>query len=159
MSNRLSLLLALLTFLPTVAYAAENHVIEATNKFSWRSGEKESAGPSTGLIVEVRKGDTIEIRVSPESGTHGLMTIDKPGDQSPSNAPALVNACGTDDDETSKDAGLREVCEDGAPSQFGTDFEGKMTLEVLETFSADTNFWCTVHFELMWGVIKLAPGP
>ena len=59
---------------------ADNILIQ--NQLSkWKLGSSPAANP---LPVEVRKGDVIEFRVT---GPHGVVTIDKPGDQMP--APAL----------------------------------------------------------------------
>jgi hypothetical protein len=137
--------------------AAENHVIVATDDITWSSNGQESTTNGDPLVVEVAKGDTIEVQVS-AGIPHGIVTLDKPGNQNPALKPDLVIACG---EEMREGAVLREI-ECGAASQFGKPFVGTLKLEVLDTFSADTNFWCVIHRGSMWGVLKVkqdAAGP
>src|SRR5262249_30895019 len=71
---------------------AASLLIEATANATWRSGGKESGDENTPLVVETKAGDVLEIRVV--AGPHGFVTLDKPGNQSPSAALKFVQACG-----------------------------------------------------------------
>lgn len=139
---------------PGVSLAANNHVIEATGDLTWRSNGQESTTDGDPLVVDVAAGDTIEVQVG-EGVPHGFMTIDKAGNSSPppASAPNLVIACG-EAPEAKPDAILREVECNGTSSQLDDPFKGTLKLQVLDAFSAETNFWCTVHTSIMWGVLK-----
>jgi hypothetical protein len=105
------------------------------------------------LPVEVKKGDVLEFRVT---GNHGVVTISKPGDQSPSAAPELVLACGQNPGQEPKYP-LREI-ECDAGSKFNVaPLRGSLKLEVTDKFQDDVNFWCIIHEVDMWGTFKLQP--
>jgi hypothetical protein len=134
--------------------SADTVVIEATPQVTWKSGTQQSTTGGTPLTVQVAKGDTIQIQIP--GGPHGFVTIDKAGNQNPAEKRNLVLACGDvpppkDKDETV----LRETGCTGAQSNFGKQFTGTLTLQVLDKFQADVNFWCVVHKKIMWGIIKL----
>jgi hypothetical protein len=130
--------------------AAANILIEATANSTWRSGGSESGDENTPLIVQAKVGDVLEIRVL--SGPHGFVTIDKPGNQSPSSAVQFVQDCG-ESAQDKPDAVLRETeC-----SRFNKRLVANMKLEVLTAFRNDVHFWCIVHQSGMWGTIKLTP--
>ncbi|AMA60176.1 hypothetical protein BCCGELA001_30735 [Bradyrhizobium sp. CCGE-LA001] len=116
----------------------------------WKFGET-IGNPS--LSVEVKKGDVLEFKVT---GNHGVATINKPGDQSPSAALDLVLACGQDPGPEPKHP-LREI-ECNAGSKFNVaPLTSSLKLEVTEKFQNDVNFWCIVHEADMWGTFKLKP--
>jgi hypothetical protein len=144
---------ALVSFAALADYggaAAANILIEATASSTWRSGGSESGDESTPLIVEARAGDVLEIRIL--SGPHGFVTLDKPGNQSPSIAVKFVQACGETSQEK-PDAVFRETeC-----SRFNKRLVANMKLEVLPAFRNDVHFWCIVHQSGMWGTIKPKP--
>ena len=125
---------------------ADNLLIQ--NQLSkWKLGSSPAANP---LPVEVRKGDVIEFKVT---GPHGIVTIDKPGDQMPAPALDLVLSCG-EDPGSKPNAVLREL-ECGAASKFNKVLTSPMKLEVTEKFQGDIHFWCIVHKQGMWGTLKL----
>ncbi len=155
----------MIAFASTSASAA-THVIVGTKDTTWQA-ETPTQHSTTGgvpLVVEVKKGDMIDILVPfpflIQNRPHGFVTINKKGTENPDLALGLVLACG--EDPTSKPtAVLREVgCITGTPSNFGDKpggFVGSLKLEVRDNFQADTNFWCSVHTNTMWGTIKLKP--
>ena len=123
---------------------AENILIDNSGT-KWRSG----GNVSSPLIVQAKAGDVIEIKVT---GPHGFVTIDKPGNQSPSEALKFVIACG-EDPQTKPDAVFREVeC-----SRLNKVLSASMKLEVLDKLQSDVHFWCIVHQDDMWGTIKRRP--
>jgi hypothetical protein len=130
--------------------AAATILIEATPTVTWRSGGMESGGENAPLIIQATAGDVLEIRVV--GGPHGFVTIDKPGNQSPSSAVKLVQACG-ESAQDKPDAVFREIeC-----SRFNMRLIANMKLEVLPAFQNDVNFWCVIHQSGMWGTIKRTP--
>src|SRR5262249_13105929 len=103
----------LLASLITVSALAANReaaaaaiLIEATPTVTWRSGGMESGGENAPLIIQATAGDVLEIRVV--GGPHGFVTIDKPGNQSPSSAVKFVQACG-ESAQDKPDAVFREI--------------------------------------------------
>jgi hypothetical protein len=155
----------MIAFASTSASAA-THVIVGTKDTTWQAETPTQHSTTNGdpLVVEVKKGDTIEILIPfpflIQNRPHGFVTIDKKGTESPNPALGLVLACG--EDPTSKPtAVLREIgCVTGTPSNFGDKpggFVGSLKLEVKNNFQAETNFWCSVHKGIMWGTIKLKP--
>jgi len=129
---------------------AANILIEATTNNTWRSGGMESGDENTPLVVQARAGDVLEIRVV--GGPHGFVTLDKPGNQSPSDAVKFVQACG-ESAQDKPDAVFREMeC-----SRFNKRLLANMKLEVLPAFQNDVHFWCIVHQSSMWGTIKREP--
>jgi hypothetical protein len=142
---------------PSTQALAETRVIKATPDFTWLFNGKESKTDGTPVIVDsLQVGDIIDVQVS-ANDDHGFITIKQlanlPADQNQTTEPVL--ACG-EDKATKPNAVLRET-ECGAKSQFGHDFTGSMKLEVLSTFTNDVNFWCTEHFFMMTGTLKLKP--
>lgn len=125
--------------------AAENILIE--NQLSKWKHDGTVANP---LPVDVKKGDVVEFNVT---GPHGVVTLDKPGNQMPAPALELVLACG-EDPASKPNHVLREV-ECGAVSQFNKQLQGPMKLEVADKFQNDVHFWCIVHRANMWGTFKL----
>jgi hypothetical protein len=100
-------------------------------------------------VNDVEKGDVLEFKIT---GTHGVVTLDKPGNQSPSPALDLVLTCGEDTNSKPNHV-LREV-ECGAGSQFNK-VTASLKLEVTDKFQSDVHFWCIIHKAGMWGTIKL----
>ena len=140
----------------TSASFAATHVIEGTQDVTWKSGGQESTTDGAPLVVEVAKGDILDIQIPAGPIPHGLATLDKPASEADAaDAPGLVLACG-EDAASKPDAILREI-ECGAASQFAKVYTGSMKLEVLDTFAADTHFWCIIHAGGMWGTLKLTP--
>jgi hypothetical protein len=136
--------------------AANTIVIEGTQAITWKSGGQESTTDGAPLVVEVAKGDIIDFQIPAGPIPHGVVTIDKPASEgNAQDAPQLVLACG-EDSASKPDAVLQEV-ECGAASQFAKRYTGSMKLEVLDKFVADTHFWCIIHFDGMWGLLKLKP--
>jgi hypothetical protein len=137
--------------------AADTHVIMSTPQFTWTYNGRSSTDDGTPVIVDDLKiGDVVEIRVG--DGMHGLITIKQLADVSPPESNQTkdpVLACG-EDANAKPNAVLREI-ECGATSQFGAAFTGSMKLEVLNTFTSDTNFWCVIHQFGMTGTLKLKP--
>lgn len=132
-------------------FAAENHVITTTESFAWKSATGESTGPNGPLIIEVAKGDTIEFQIN--GGPHGVVTLNKPGNETPVLDTDLVLTC---DGKGSQDrAVLRELDCNGATTNFNKKRIQTLRLEVLDKMAADTNFWCVVHKGTMWGIIRL----
>lgn len=122
-----------------------NILIEAAGT-QWKSG----GVASNPLPVLIRPGDMIEIKVA--NNQHGFITIDKPGDQSPTAEKKFVVACG-EDRATKPAAVLQEIeC-----SRLGRKLTASMKLLVLDTFNSDLHFWCTEHEDMMWGTFKLQP--
>ena len=104
------------------------------------------------LPVEVKQGDVLEFKVT---GNHGVVTIDKPGDQNPSAVPELVLACGQT--AGASKTPLREI-ECGDSSKFNiSPLTGSLKLEITDSFQGTVYFWCIVHESMMWGTIKLKP--
>jgi hypothetical protein len=134
---------------------AETRVIAATPQFTWASNGQDSKTDGTPLIVDnLQVGDVIDVKVETVI-EHGLITIKQLADVNDNQTTAPVLACG-EDQATKPNAVLRET-ECGAKSQFGRSFSGSMKLEVLDTFTNDVNFWCTEHFFMMTGTLKLKP--
>jgi hypothetical protein len=120
----------------------------------WKSGGT-AASP---LIVQAQKGDVIEIKVM---GPHAFVTLDKKGNESPSQKLDLVLACG-EDQATKPNAALREMDCGSGGSIFKKQLEdeqltGPMRLEVTDKFQADVHFWCVVHQSGMWGTFRPKP--
>jgi len=134
---------------------ANNIVIVAADPTIWQSGGQSSGGVQQPLVVQVKQGDTIQVQIPAGlQHPHGFVTLNKPGNQNPSKDLTLVLACG-DDPKTKPNAVLQETCAPGTSTNFNKAYVGSMTLQVLNTFQADVNFWCVVHLKGMWGVIKL----
>lgn len=100
-------------------------------------------------VNDVEKGDIIEFKIN---GTHGVVTLDKPGNQTPSPKLDLVLACG-EDPSSKPNAVLRET-ECGATSQFNK-VTTSVKFEVTDKFQGDVHFWCIIHKSEMWGTFKL----
>jgi hypothetical protein len=145
----------IISFTSTSA-SADTHVITATDNKTWNSEGQSSKTTGVPLVVEVKKGDTLEIRIPAGRVTHGFVTIDKKADENPSEAVGLVLAC---DQLPKPDAVLRETGCNGKQTNFGNEdgFTGTLKLEVLGNFKSDVNFWCVIHQAIMWGTIKLKP--
>lgn len=137
-----------------VSDAADTHVVSATPRLTWKSAESESSTSGRPIEVTVNKGDIIEINIP--GGTHGFVTLNKPGTDNPAEAKQFVWACGQLESDETENAVFREV-QCGPSSNFATRFRGKMRLEVTDKFKDDTNFWCVEHTSGMWGVVKLKP--
>jgi hypothetical protein len=136
---------------------AETRAIKATADLTWLSNGKESQIDGTPIIVDnLQVGDIIDVQVA-ANDQHGFITIKQIADVPPeqNKNTELVLACG-EDKAKKPNAVLRET-ECGAKSQFGQNFTGSMKLEVLSTFTNDVNFWCTEHFFMMTGKLKLKP--
>lgn len=125
---------------------ADNILIENEDA-EWKLGGGKPANP---LPFEAKKADVIEFRVT---GPHGVVTLDKPGDQMPSPDLQLVLACG-EDPSSKPNHVLREV-ECGSSSLFNKVLTAPMKLEVTDRFQSDVHFWCIIHKRGMWGTIKL----
>jgi hypothetical protein len=139
-----------------VSNASETHAIEATSDLTWKSADGESE-PGNPLVVNVNKGDILEISVPNDAGSHGFVTTEKNGTTGALQpAPHLVWACGQPESEETKKAVLREV-ECGAKSNFNKIYIGEMKLEVTNNIGGDVSFWCFKHTSLMPGLIKLKP--
>ena len=125
----------------------------------WVLGARESNG-QTPLEVEVKKGDVITIKLPTAALVHGFVTIDKKPwkgvDQvdDARDKKELVVACGQAELDS---AVLQQVDCDSQPAKFGETSKGTLRLQVLENFTGDVFFWCTAHFQMMWGVLKLQP--
>lgn len=105
------------------------------------------------LPVEAKKGDVIEFKLT---GNHGVVTLNKPGNDTPAPALDLVLTCG--EDAASKPNHVLREIECGNASQFNkAPLAMPMKLEVTDKFQNDVHFWCTVHKAVMWGTIKLVP--
>jgi|SRR5262249_47919309 len=148
----------MISFASTSA-SADTHVITGTQQVTWKSDGRESTTAGKPLVVVVKKRDTIEIQIPNGPIPHGFVTINKRGNQRPSEAKGLVLACG-EDQKSKPNAVLRETGCTGAPSNFGKEdgFVGTMTFEVLDNFpaaSTGVNFWCVIHKKIMWGIITL----
>lgn len=137
-----------------VSDASETHAIKATSDFTWKSADGESE-PGNPLVVNVNKGDILEISVPNDAGPHGFVTTEKNETTgAPQPAPHFVWPCGQPESEETKKAVLREV-ECGAESNFNKVYIGEMKLEVTDNFGGDVSFWCFKHTSLMPGIIKL----
>jgi len=151
-------ILTMISFASTSA-GADIHVIVGTQDITWKSDGQESTTHGVPLVVNVKKGDTIEIQIPPGDIPHGPVTISKRGDENPAEAKGLVLVCG-EDPKSKPDAVLRETECTRTPSVFGEVFSSPpstLKLKVLDNFGADVNFWCVVHKKKMWGTIKLKP--
>ena len=135
------------------AHARADYIVIENQGTKWK---KSGGSPANPLIVEVKKGDMIEIKVT---GPHGFVTLDKKGNESPSQALNLVLACG-EDPQAKPNAVLREVCsrfkQQLAAGQL-TPAPTSLVFEVMDRFQSDVHFWCIVHLEDMWGTFKLRP--
>jgi len=147
-NNAVLLALSLLGAGSLVSGPAQADNILIQNQLSkWKLGTT-VANP---LPVEVKKGDVIEFKVT---GDHGVVTLNKPGNQAPSPELKLVLVCGENPD-SKKDHVLREI-ECGNSSQFNMHpLTGSLKLEVTDKFQSDVHFWCIVHKSGMWGTFKL----
>jgi hypothetical protein len=135
--------------------AADTHVIQATAQANWKSDGRESDGISNPLVVAVRKGDILEIRVP--GGVHGMVTLDRKGSETsprPNELRTLVQTCG-EDAPAKPNAVFREIECQGGTSNFAKRFVGVMKLEVLDAFQNEVYFWCVEHTSEMWGTIQL----
>ena len=140
----------------TAAPAAETHKIEATHtgtKPIWKSGNQQSNEVDQPLIVEVKKGDVVEIDINDNAMPHGFVTLNKKGSESPSPEPKFVQTCG----QTNDDASLKEIDCSGDASNFNKVFLGALKLEITDKFNEDVHFWCVIHRKRMWGTLKLKP--
>jgi hypothetical protein len=134
---------------------AETKVIKGTADITWLSNGNESQIDGTPIIIDnLQVGDIIDVQVG-ANVQHGFITIKQLADVNDNQTAAPVLACG-EDKATKPNAVLREI-ECGANSQFGQNFTGSMKLELLGTFTNDVNFWCTEHFFMMTGTLKLKP--
>jgi hypothetical protein len=129
--------------------ARADNIVITNQGAKWRLAPNPGVSP---LSVDVKKGDVIQFKLA--SLGHGVVTLDKPGDQNPSPALQLVLACG-EDPKTKPDHVLREV-ECGA-SRFNVELTASIKLEVTDKFQADVPFWCVIHTSDMWGTLKLKP--
>jgi plastocyanin len=124
--------------------AAATIEILATGATKWSSGGASSGGLNAPLLVKAAKGDVLQITLT--GGTHGFVTLDKPGNQTPSPKLDLVQACG----ENKPDAVFREM---ECGSQFNKQL-GMLKLEVTDKFQGEVHFWCIFHKSGMWGTIQ-----
>ncbi len=125
-------------------------------RLAWASEGRQSTRDGVPLVVKVKKGDTLEIRIPNNGVTHGFVTIRGKTDENPSEAVDLVLAC---DQVPKPNAVLRETGCTGKQTNFGNEdgFTGTLKLEVLDKFRGDVNFWCVIHTATMWGTIQLKP--
>jgi hypothetical protein len=118
----------------------------------WKIKNGVTGTVNEGLSVEVEKGDVIRFEFG---NNHGIVTVDGKGTASPAEKPALVSSCAQAHDG----AVLQEIECQGTNSIFnpgaGVGKGGKLPLQVLDGFSEDVFFWCTIHNKMMWGTIKL----
>ena len=147
------------TFVSTNA-RADTHVIIGTQDITWESEGQSSTTKGVPLVVEVKKGDTLEIQIPLGDIPHGFVTIEGRANENPAEAKGLVLVCGEDpQSKLAAMAVLRETGCTGKPSVFGDEkgFSGTLKLEIEDKFGADVNFWCVIHKKMMWGTIKLKP--
>jgi len=129
--------------------AAVTHVVSATRARKW--SYKGQAAQIT-IVGDLEAGDVVEVQV-PEGIPHGFTAIKKDGEKV-TEIDNVVLKCG-EDANAKPDAVLKEAgCVDGK-SQYGIQFKGSMSLEVLPGFHDDVPFWCVVHTEMMQGVLRL----
>ena len=124
----------------------------AKQKIAWSYNGKESTTNTPIVVDDLKVGDIIEVQV-PGPFPHGFITIKKNADGQWTEIKDPVLTCG-ENAGSKPNAVLREI-DCGAASQFGVSFKGSMRLEVLTTFSSDTDFWCWVHKRAMAGTLKL----
>jgi hypothetical protein len=131
---------------PSADQARADNILVENDGSKWKLGST-VANP---LIVPAKKGDVIEFKVA---GPHGVVTLNKPGNQAPAPALDLVLACG-EDPKTKPNHVLREVeCGPGG-SQFNKVLKAPMKLEVLDKLQGEVHFWCIIHKVGMWGTFK-----
>src|SRR5262249_54528254 len=168
--------------LADISTAADNIEVQATADLTWTSGGKSSTTDGVPLVLQVKKGDTIEIHNT--SGVpHGFFTIDKKATERPSESKDFVLTCG-EVQQSKPNAVLREIeCEDknrcecmrdptlthpcspplqscfGVPIKDGIagPEKGMLKLQVMDNFKGQVHFWCLVHRKIMWGTIELTP--
>ena len=152
MTNRIAALIGvvLLAGIGALPQSANADTIKLGNdQNTWKLGNNPGVSP---LMVPVKPGDVIEIAVR---GTHGLATLDNPGDQA-SPAPAVdlshILKCG-EDPASKPNAAFQEICD----SRVGKNLTLSMRVVVLGSFSQDVHFWCTEHLNIMVGTFKPAP--
>ena len=121
----------------------------------WVSGAKESNG-QTPLEVDAKKGDVLVIQL-PAAPIHGFVTIDKApwkGGSEVSDVQEkkdLVIVCGQAE---SKAAVFQQIDCSEQSAKFGETSKGTLRLQVRDNFAGDVIFWCTAHFQMMWGIIR-----
>jgi len=134
---------------------AETRIVTTTPQFTWASSGKESKTDGTPLVVDnLQAGDIIDVQIG-VGVPHGLITIKQLADVNDNQTTEPVLACG--EDRTKKPNAVLRETECGGKSNFGQNFTGSMKLEVLSTFTNDVNFWCTEHFFMMTGTLRLKP--
>jgi hypothetical protein len=141
-----------------LAAAADTHTIKATSQITWTYNDQASKRDGTPLVVDdLKVGDVVEIQIDPGPISHGFVTIKMIANLPPSENETkdLVLACG--ENKNAKPNAVLQELDCGAGSKFGVRFTGSMRLEVLDTFKAETNFWCVVHHFGMTGTLKLKP--
>src|SRR5437868_5557686 len=72
--------------------AAATIEISATGANKWSSGNQSSNGPNAPLLVKAASQDVLQITLL--AGQHGFVTLNNPGNQSPSPKLDIVQACG-----------------------------------------------------------------
>jgi hypothetical protein len=154
-----SLVLGAIVTSTTASVAADTHVIKPNSTPAWTSDGKTPSKPDgTPLVIDDLKiGDIIDVQIA-AGLPHGVITIKQLANVQPpadNETKDPVLACG-EDKSAKPNAVLREI-ECGAASKFGIRYVGSMKLEVLDTFTGDINFWCTVHHFLMTATLKLKP--
>ena len=94
------------------AIATDNIKVEGTKDFTWTSDGKSSTTDGAPLILQVNKGDTIQINIPDLVDIlHGFITIDKKGNESPAETKDFVLTCG-ENQQSKPNAVLREIsCE------------------------------------------------
>jgi hypothetical protein len=138
---------------------ADEIIVKTAPGSKWVSGSNTSNGRIP-LDVEVKKGDILVIQLPSTVLAHGIVTIDrKPweGDNPVSNVQEkkeVVAACGQPD---SNSVFLEQLDCSEQPASFGVTSKGKLRLRVKDNFAGDVHFWCTEHFAMMWGTIRLKP--
>ncbi len=155
---RTCLALGVLT-LAHVGDAAE--IVVKPSGIAWKvfKGDVPQPNPTPELVIPVNKGDEILFDLS-ANARHGFSTIDKKGNDNPSSLPGAVWSCAQAASPTG--AVLHEVECNGTSTIFdpkadsGAGAQGKIKLQVLDNFSDDIHFWCTVHQEDMWGTLHLS---
>jgi hypothetical protein len=132
----------------STGFAADTHVIVATQQLTWTHNGKTSTPDAPLVVDDLKVGDIIDISIPEGRVHHGFVTTSNGAE-----SRGLVLACG-DDKKSKPNAVLQEInC--GPASKFGVMFTGDMQLNVLDTFKDETDFWCVVHTDAMTGALKL----
>lgn len=136
----------------STSFAADTHVIVATQQVTWTYNGKTSTRNTPLVVDDLKIGDIIEVQIPAGPIDHGFITIRKAAN-GPVESKDLVLACG--DNKNSKPNAVLQEINCGPSSKFGVITTGNMQLQVLGTFKDETDFWCVRHKQFMSGVLKL----